>query len=90
MQNFILSINEKTFQKKTQQTFCHTQLDTLQVALKGFLLKENEDYNIQVQAISTAGDGVWSSPIRYHVPTSYCKLFFLRFLFPKPQRTTFP
>jgi hypothetical protein len=53
----------------------------LKVPLNSFLLIEGHEYLIQVQAVSTAGPGLWSLPIvRYKVPylSNYCNFFLFR------------
>ena len=53
---------------KTQGPLCHASLENLNIALNNFLLTEDHDYFIQVQAVSTGGEGPWSIPIVYRAP----------------------
>ena len=76
---FIFKYNLRFVNKMTNKTLgplCHALTDSLYVSLDSFLLNEGQTYVIQVQTVTTAGAGPWSSPmVEYHVPSlpRYCK-----------------
>ena len=64
---------------KTQGPLCYASLGQLKVPLNSFLLTEGHEYLIQVQAVTTAGPGLWSlQNVKYKVPylSNYCKKLF--------------
>lgn len=70
---FIFKYNLKfidtSLNNKTQGPLCFSELANLKVALNQFLLTEGHEYLIQVQAVSSAGPGLWSmSDVIYKVP----------------------
>jgi hypothetical protein len=46
---------------------CIAADDKLQISLNFLMFSEAKEYNIQIQAISNAGEGVWSQPIKYKI-----------------------
>lgn len=55
---------------KTQGPLCYSDLKVLKVSLNQFLLTEGHEYLIQVQAVTSAGPGPWSSTVNlYKVPS---------------------
>lgn len=65
---------------KTHGPLCYSDLNNLKVPLNQFLLTEGHEYSIKVQAVSSAGPGLWSMPtIVYKVPNATLKQLILIF-----------
>ena len=65
---------------KTHGPLCYSDLSNLKVPLNQFLLTEGHEYTIKVQAVSSAGPGLWSLPtVVYKVPNASLKQLILIF-----------
>lgn len=67
---FVYKYNIKLIDKQTNEYFtsiCVPAKNELQLSLNSLMFSQSKEYFIQIQAISNAGEGVWSEPLEYKI-----------------------